>query len=105
MRGRAIRINPQDNNKISSIWRLTAINAKSYAGWSDFYNLRKRFDTFVGLSEKALSIESGFERMNATAIEVKNNILSETAPITANNRQMQGRYKKLHCFIYPLMVL
>ena len=79
MRGRAIRINPKKRDKISTIWHLVAINAKSYAGWSDYHNLKKRFETFVGLSEKELTIESGFERMKATSIQSRN-MYSETAP-------------------------
>lgn len=94
MRGRAIRVNPKQRNKTSTIWHLVAINAKSYAGWSDYHNLKKRFETFVGLSEKELTIESGFERMEATSIQPKN-IISETAPIIGNNRQMLRRYRKL----------
>ncbi len=94
MRGRAIRINPNKRDKISTIWHLFAVNAKSYAGWSDYHNLKRRFETFVGLSEKELTIESGFERMNATSIQ-SNNMYSETAPITGNNRQMLRRYRKL----------
>lgn len=94
MRGRAIRINPKNIDKISSIWHLVAINAKSDTGWSDYYNLTKRFETFVGLSEKELTIESGFERMDATSIQAIN-IYSETAPITGNNRQMLRRYRRL----------
>ncbi|WP_258955891.1 DEAD/DEAH box helicase family protein [Shewanella woodyi] len=94
MRGRAIRIDPKNRDKISTIWHLVAINAKSYAGWSDYHNLKKRFETFVGLSEKELTIESGFERMQATSIE-SSYMLNETAPIAGNNRQMLRRYRKL----------
>ena len=82
MRGRAIRINPKKRDKLSSIWHLCAINAMSYTGWSDYHNLRKRFDIFVGLSGKELIIESGFERMNLSSIR-SSNVLSELAPITS----------------------
>lgn len=95
MRGRAIRSNPNDRNKTSSIWHLTAINAKSYSGWSDFSSLNKRFNTFVGLSEKATTIESGFERMNAMTIQYSFNF-SPRIPIIGNNRQMVRRYKAIH---------
>ncbi|MCO6512091.1 MAG: DEAD/DEAH box helicase family protein [Aridibacter famidurans] len=94
MRGRAIRINPEDPGKISSIWHLTAINPSSYAGWSDFYNLTKRFDTFVGLSEKELTIESGFARMNAKVLQ-SGLEFGESVAISANNRQMRRRFEEL----------
>ncbi|WP_407332795.1 DEAD/DEAH box helicase family protein [Enterovibrio sp. 27052020O] len=94
MRGRAIRIDPANKDKISAIWHLAAINAKSFAGWSDFYSLKQRFETFVGLSEKALTIESGFDRMKATAIDSPMNV-EMASPITANNRQMTRRFHKI----------
>ena len=94
MRGRAIRINPGEPDKVSSIWHLVAVNAKSYSGWSDYFNLRRRFDTFVGLSEKAIVIESGFERMDADGIRPKM-LRNESAHISANNRTMLRRYKRL----------
>jgi superfamily II DNA or RNA helicase len=94
MRGRAIRINPKDSEKISSIWHLVAVNAESFTGWSDYHNLKRRFNTFVGLSEKELTIESGFARMNATSIE-SSYLLNNKTPVSGNNRQMLRRYKKL----------
>ncbi len=94
MRGRAIRVDSQNSDKISTIWHLVAINAKSYAGWSDYYSLKKRFSTFVGLSENELTIESGFERMKATSLK-STSVYSETAPITGNNRQMLRRYRRI----------
>ena len=95
MRGRAIRIDRQAPDKISSIWHLVAINTSSYFGWSDYVSLRKRFDTFVGLSEKGPIIESGFERMLATGLQVSVEHY-EKAPIRANNLQMIRRFRKLH---------
>ncbi len=94
MRGRAIRINPNDSEKISSIWHIVAMNTESFAGWGDYHNLMRRFKTFVGLSEKDLMIESGFERMNATAIQSKY-LVNNRTPVSANNRQMLRRYKKI----------
>jgi len=94
MRGRAIRIDKLNPDKISSIWHLVAVDEKSfYSGWSDFFDLRKRFNTFVGLSEKVLTIESGFERMNSSVFKQLQN--PATMPrIKANNRQMKSRYAK-----------
>lgn len=95
MRGRAIRINSREKEKVSSIWHLVAINAKTHPFYSsDYYNLKLRFNTFVGLSEKDLTIESGFDRMNATVLGGSNNFI-EKAPITGTNRQMLWRYRKI----------
>lgn len=95
MRGRAIRIDRQYNDKVSSIWHLVAIDPDSFGGWSDYHNLKKRFDTFVGLSEKKQTIESGFERMHATAIESDFKLTNNT-PIALNNFQMRNRYNEIH---------
>ncbi|MBB6521840.1 superfamily II DNA or RNA helicase [Pseudoteredinibacter isoporae] len=64
MRGRAIRLDKNIEHKVSSIWHLLAIDSKSPSGMRDYGELRKRFNTFVGLSEQGATIESGFERLN-----------------------------------------
>ena len=97
MRGRAIRTDPQAPDKISTIWHLVAINTESYSGWSDLNNLRKRFDIFVGLSEKDLTIESGFERLNSRALNPKYfNPAHNIALVSQNNRDMSNRLAKLN---------
>jgi len=94
MRGRAIRIDKKRVDKISSIWHLVAIDAESESGQRDYYNLKNRFETFVGLSEKALTIESGFDRLKATGLEYL--LLSDFKhkAISANNWQMMRRFRK-----------
>jgi superfamily II DNA or RNA helicase len=94
MRGRAIRLDRSKPDKISSIWHLVAIDVKSESGLGDFYDLKRRFETFVGLSEHNRSIESGFKRMQATGLELGSTELN-TYACFANNRQMVGRYRQL----------
>ncbi|WP_200821135.1 hypothetical protein [Oceanicoccus sp. KOV_DT_Chl] len=95
MRGRAIRIDKNNRNKTSSIWHLVAIDGKAgYSGWSDYYDLKKRFNTFVGLSERGLTIESGFERIKASAFNALNS-LNPQSPVVANNWQMKKRFKQI----------
>lgn len=94
MRGRAIRLDPKKRDKISSVWHLVAINALSDTGWSDYHSLRKRFETFVGLSEKDLTIENGFERMHITSA-FSMNAQNEAAFIASINRRMIRRFRKL----------
>ncbi len=91
MRGRAIRIDKHVDNKFSCIWHLVAIDTESYSGLSDYSNLHKRFETFVGLSEKENLIESGFERLNATGFKHLS-LLKPRKAIKANNKQMMKRY-------------
>lgn len=96
MRGRAIRIDKQVPEKISSIWHLVAVDTYSYSGYRDIFSLRDRFETFVGLSEKESTIESGFNRLHTV---FSGHVMHEKNPQTltsSNNREMQGRYTKLH---------
>ncbi|MFY0676062.1 MAG: DEAD/DEAH box helicase family protein [Neptuniibacter sp.] len=88
MRGRAIRHDPTCTDKISSIWHLAAIDTKSYSGLSDYYDLQRRFDTFVGLSESELTIESGFKRMGVRNFSFE----AGRAGVWAHNRRMVSRY-------------
>lgn len=96
MRGRAIRVDPNVPDKTSSIWHLVAINPETYSGWGDLYGLWRRFDTFVGLSEKELIIESGFERMNLKNLKPKFDI-KQSGRLLAddNNSEMQDRLRRL----------
>lgn len=64
MRGRAIRVDPQQPNKAASIWHLVAIETDTPSGLGDMDDLQRRFETFVGLSTQAAVIESGLGRLN-----------------------------------------
>jgi hypothetical protein len=63
MRGRAIRVNPNDPAKIASVWHLVAVAAETPSGWSDMELLARRFEAFVGLSAIGARIESGLGRL------------------------------------------
>jgi len=96
MRGRAIRIDKAKPDKVSSIWHLLALDSKSdYSGWSDFYELKKRFNTFVGLSERHQTIESGFDRMQAVAFN-RLGIITGLSPVSASNREMASRFRRIN---------
>lgn len=69
MRGRAIRVDRHQPDKCSSIWHLVAIDRSSLSGLSDYFQLVRRFNSFVGLSEKDNLIESGFARLAAHHLE------------------------------------
>jgi len=93
MRGRAIRIDKNVPDKISSIWHLVAIDTESPSGHRDYYNLKNRFETFVGLSEKDKTIESGFERLNTKGLNRVKSLDQKTSAVSSNNRQMIRRFK------------
>lgn len=94
MRGRAIRIDKSIANKISSIWHLVAIDMQSISGLRDYYELEKRFKTFVGLSESDNVIESGFKRLDVEPF--KNLRIGQNESLFADSihSKMRGRYKK-----------
>ncbi len=94
MRGRAIRIDKNTPDKISSIWHLVAIDTESQSGHRDYYNLKNRFETFVGLSEKEQTIESGFERLKTTELDKLKQGKNEHSAVSGNNRQMTSRFEK-----------
>lgn len=63
MRGRALRSDPEDPDKVASVWHLAACEPGTEAGLEDLEALEQRFRTFVGLSRDGRSIESGLARL------------------------------------------
>jgi len=64
MRGRAIRTLKTDPNKTANIWHLVSIETESSRAGYDFGTLKRRFQSFVGLSTTDSVIESGLARLN-----------------------------------------
>ncbi len=64
MRGRAIRSDPAQPSKASSIWHLVAFDASSPTGRADVEDLQRRFEMFVGLAAERNTIESGIQRLS-----------------------------------------
>lgn len=52
MRGRAIRVDPNQANKVASIWHLACIDRTADYGGADVDKLEKRFNAFTGVSLK-----------------------------------------------------
>jgi superfamily II DNA or RNA helicase len=72
MRGRVIRTDKDEPQKTGNIWHLVCFDEKSETGGQDFDILRRRFKTFVGVSNNDnSSIENNFERLNIKIIEDK----------------------------------
>ena len=94
MRGRAIRKDKNDPKKASSIWHLVAIDTKSMSGFRDYNNLVDRFETFVGLSEKQRTIESGISRVRSKALASYGRTDLESHLYRINNWEMMRRYRK-----------
>ncbi|MEM7002444.1 MAG: type III restriction endonuclease subunit R, partial [Pseudomonadota bacterium] len=81
MRGRAIRIDREQPNKVASIWHVVAIvldrhllsvfrdSPIFWPGLADFSELDKRFSTFVGLHQQEPRIENNLLRLQLPYIE------------------------------------
>ncbi|WP_440067281.1 DEAD/DEAH box helicase family protein [Tenacibaculum discolor] len=64
MRGRAIRVDSKNPNKVGLIWHLACIDTSDEFGGRDFEILTRRFNAFLGISNgKKAVITSGIERL------------------------------------------
>lgn len=63
MRGRAIRRDAADPEKVASIWHVVAVAPGVRSGWDDLDQLARRFEVFVGIGADAPALESGIERL------------------------------------------
>ncbi len=65
MRGRAIRVNPAQEDKVANIWHIACLDPTSESGGADLKLLSRRFEAFCGISlTKENYIENGFDRLN-----------------------------------------
>ncbi len=65
MRGRAIRVDPRQPDKVASIWHLGACADLEGGAWDirDLHEMGRRFETFVGLDHDQPVIEAGLNRL------------------------------------------
>lgn len=68
MRGRAIRAYDKDPNKKANVWHLVCLNPFDYHFSYDYFNLEKRFSSFIGIDFTNQQIENGLERLGITHI-------------------------------------
>lgn len=99
MRGRAIRISKNNLHKMSNIWHLACIDTQNESGGYDVEILKKRFKTFVGLSnnQELPSIENRFERLNITDIKTDEDLESanaQSANLASNRSNLAKSWEK-----------
>ena len=63
MRGRAIRIDPADPRKVSTIWHLITPDPSSPGLGDDFASVSRRFDSFLAPDFREDKIRSGIDRL------------------------------------------
>ena len=115
MRGRAIRINKKDPDKVSNIWHLVTIepdyifeenkvkkigiflsNPKNIIQSIDYETLVRRFDCFMGPSYDSNSIESGIDRVSVIKPPFDKNgidtINKETLELSKNRNLIKEKW-------------
>lgn len=115
MRGRAIRINKKDPDKVSNIWHLVTIepdyifeenkvkkigiflsNPKNIIQSIDYETLVRRFDCFMGPSYDSNSIESGIDRVSVIKPPFDKNgidtINKETLELSKNRNLIKDKW-------------
>jgi superfamily II DNA or RNA helicase len=94
MRGRAIRTQNGNKNKSGNIWHLVCVDPTSKNGGEDYDLLKRRFNSFVGVSFKEPpTIENGIYRLNLTnnlnVIEEIKNKNKETLVFAADRNSLK----------------
>ena len=95
MRGRALRVDKNQPEKVASIWHLVAIHEDTDSGLWDYISLYERFRTFVGLHNDNDNIESGVERLQLPAIDPTTHRFAQKLAIKVNNRRMANQLSRL----------
>lgn len=97
MRGRVIRTQKDHPAKTGNIWHLVCFDEKNETGGEDFNILKRRFKTFVGVSNHENPvIENNFERLNIKTIESRNEIPiinQNTLSFAKNRNDLNKRWK------------
>ena len=99
MRGRAIRIQRDNDNKTGNIWHLVCVDPTSPTGGEDLELLKRRFKSFVGVSfADELGIENGVERLkipvNVFAQEDIENSNQKTFEYAGNRDLLKQSWQK-----------
>ncbi|WP_374458742.1 DEAD/DEAH box helicase family protein [Chryseobacterium taeanense] len=97
MRGRVIRTDKNSEDKTGNIWHLVCFDEKNETGGEDFISIRKRFKTFVGISNTNLpTIENNFERLNIKINDNKNDfslLNLQTLDWAADRKNLSKRWQ------------
>jgi superfamily II DNA or RNA helicase len=77
MRGRAIRIDPNQPDKTSNIWHLICVELDSENPGNDYQTMIRRFKAFLGVSFLEPVIENGFTRLGICEPPFSEDLLQE----------------------------
>ncbi|WP_442266785.1 DEAD/DEAH box helicase family protein [Tenacibaculum sp. ZS6-P6] len=98
MRGRAIRVDSSNPNKVGLIWHLACLDPTNEKGGKDFTVLERRFNSFLGISnEENDIITTGLTRLNlphkifTNDVEGLNKI---TLELSENRQEISQKWEK-----------
>ncbi|WP_314242338.1 DEAD/DEAH box helicase family protein [Empedobacter tilapiae] len=95
MRGRAIRVNSDEPNKVSNVWHLVTLDLQTQNGGADLDKMKQRFEAFVGISQKENIISNGISRLNLPdelTIQSIENYNQQTIEWSKNNIQIRDSW-------------
>lgn len=95
MRGRAIRVNSDEPNKVSNVWHLVTLDLQTQNGGADLDKMKQRFEAFVGISQKENIISNGISRLNLPdelTIQSIENYNQQTIEWSKNDIQIRGSW-------------
>ncbi len=97
MRGRAIRVDKENPGKTGNIWHLVCFDPNNKMGGSDYERIKKRFKTFVGVSNIENSvIENRYERLGfqeITTVSELPKMNAQSFSIAENRADISNRWK------------
>ncbi|MGP4041799.1 DEAD/DEAH box helicase family protein [Gracilibacillus sp. D59] len=85
MRGRAIRTEPSNEQKVANIWHLVCVDSRSFDGGYDFQSLKRRFQSLNGVDAELALIQSGIGRLRLSSPPFT------VQAINHNNAMMENR--------------
>ena len=97
MRGRAIRINPENPNKVGLIWHLACVDPTDETGGKDLELLSRRFGSFLGVSNNnEVAIKNGISRLDLPEKIFPNDVESlnlKTVLLSENRTDIANKWK------------
>ncbi|WP_299716349.1 DEAD/DEAH box helicase family protein [uncultured Tenacibaculum sp.] len=98
MRGRAIRIDSDNPNKVGLIWHLACLDPTNENGGKDFTVLDRRFSSFLGISNtENNTIKTGIKRLNLPEAIFPNDVESlnqKTLALSGTRSSISEKWEK-----------
>lgn len=100
IRGRVIRINKKDKDKVSNIWHLVCVekSGENYLLGNDYETLKRKFEAFEGIYINENKIDRGIERISLDSYNINdkkvnefNNIMIEKA---LNRQETKNKWEQ-----------